>query len=138
LLPFFSPVSRVATYSLLSHWCFGHRSINTLPVPGNACHLIVFGKAGTPDGNKEAGMHPSHEMSVNRTRAAEPLLWQCLPLAAGSKYVHNGFKDLSVLHRLSTAARFTSVQFVWVSLWSRNQLRNFLPESVRDFPRLNL
>jgi hypothetical protein len=104
LLPFFSPVSRVATYGLLSHWGFGHRSIYALPVPGDAFHLIVFSKTGTPDGKKKTSVHPAHEMCVNCTWAAEPLLWQGLPLATGAQNVHNGFKDLSVLHRFPAAA----------------------------------
>jgi hypothetical protein len=65
----------------LSQWGFGHSAINTLPVPGNACHLIVFSEAGTPDSNEETGMHPAHKMSMNSTRAAESLLWQRFPLA---------------------------------------------------------
>jgi hypothetical protein len=138
LLPFFPPISRVATYGFLSQWSFGHCSIYTLPVPGNSCHLIVFSETGAPDGNKEAGMHPTHEMGVDCTRTAVSLLWQCLPLAAGAKNVHNGFKDLSVLHRFSATTRFASVRFIRVTLWSGNQGRDFLPKSIRDFPRLNL
>jgi hypothetical protein len=104
----------------LSQWSFGHSAIDTLPVPGDAFHLIVFSKAGTPDRDKETGMHPAHEMGVNSTRATESFLWQRLPLAAGAQNVHDSFKDLTVLHRLFATAGFTSIHFVRVTLWSRD------------------
>jgi hypothetical protein len=118
----------------LSQWGFGHCTVYALPVPGYALHLIVFSKAGTPDRKKETGMHPSHEMGVNGTLAAESFFWQRFPLAAGAQNVHDRFEDLPMLHRLLATAGFTSIRFIRVALWSRNQGRNLLPEGVRDFP----
>jgi len=135
LLPFFPPVSRVSTYGLLSQWRFGHRSIDALPVPGDAFHLIVFGKAGTPDSNKEASSHPSHKMSVDGTRTAVSFLGQRLPLAPGTQHVDDRFKDLPVFHRFPAATGFTLIPFVRIALWGRNQGSHFLPEGIRDFPR---
>jgi hypothetical protein len=122
----------------LSQWSLGHCAVYALPVPGYSLHLIVFSKAGTPDRNKEAGVHPSHEMGVNRTLAAESFFWQRFPLATGAQNVHDSFEDLPGFHRFFAATRFTSIRFVWVALWSGNQGRNLLPEGIRDFPRLSL
>jgi hypothetical protein len=115
LLPFFSPVSRVATYGFLSQGGFGHGAIYTLPSPSDAFHFIVFGKAGSPKRKEKTSPHPPHKMSVNRTWAAKPFFRKRFPLAASTQNIQNSLKDLSVFHRFFTTTGFALIRFIWIA-----------------------
>ena len=116
LVPFFSPVGRIPTNRLLRQRCFNHSSVYALPLPGNSFHLVVFGKTGSPKDHEEARPHPAHEVGVDRTGTSEAFLGQGLPLATCSQDVHDGFKDLTRWHRLSTSTCFAFVIFLRITL----------------------
>jgi hypothetical protein len=58
-------------------------------------HFIVFGKTGSPQGDKNAGTHPADEMGVKRAGTPETFLGKRSPLAAGSE--HRALKDVKSL-----------------------------------------
>ena len=134
LVPFFPPVGRVSTNCLLRQWSLDHSSVCTLPAPGDALHCVVFGKSGSPKRNKEAGMHPAHEMGVDCTGASKTFLGQCLPLAAGSQHVHDGLEYLARWHRLSAPARLAFIRLARIALRFWYQGLNFFPKRIGHFP----
>ena len=73
LLPFFSPVCRVATNALLSKGSFNHCAIYALPTPGYAFHVIVLCKTRSPKCKEKACTLPSCKMSVDCAGTAESL-----------------------------------------------------------------
>ena len=136
MLPFFSPIRRVGTDGIASQGGLDHGPVDALPAPGNALHLVVFGQSGPPQGDKEAGLHPPHEVRVNGARAAVTLLRQRLPLASGAQHIQNGFKDLSGRHGLSAAAWFAPIPLAELTFRRWDQRLHLGPERVRDFPGL--
>lgn len=48
LLPFFSPIRGIWPDRGLRHGCFQHRSVDTLPAPGDPFQVVVLGQANAP------------------------------------------------------------------------------------------
>src|SRR3990172_2175239 len=138
LLPFFPPVGRVSTNCLKGKRSFDHGAIDAFPAPGDTLHRIIFGKSGAPEGNKEAGSHPVHEMCVDGARTAKTFFGQRLPLAACSQNIKNSLKNLLGRHRLSASAGLSFVGLIRIPYYSRYQGFNPFPKGIRNFPRLNL
>ena len=134
LVPFFSPVGRVSTNRLLRQGGLDHGSVYALPAPGDPLHFVVFDKCGSPKGNKESCTHPAHEMGMDCTGAPKSFLRQCLPLATGSQYIHDGLEYLARWHRLSAAARFAFVCLVRIALRAWYERLNFFPKRIGHFP----
>jgi hypothetical protein len=93
LLPFFPPICRIAANRFSGQRGFDHGAVYALPSPGYSFHLVVFGKAGTPQDNKKTRPHPLYEMGVDGAWTAESLFGKCLPLATSAQDIHNGFKN---------------------------------------------
>ncbi len=138
LVPFFSPVGRIPTNRFLRQRCFDHGSVYALPLPGNAFHLVVFGKTGSPKGHEEACTHPAHEVGVNRTGTSKTLLRQGLPLTTRSQDIHDGLKYLARRHRFSAATGLAFIRFFRISLRLWYEGFDLFPKRIRDLPRLGL
>src|SRR3982751_6813792 len=65
LLPFFSPIRRVGTDSLLRQRRLEHGPVNALPSPGDALHLVVLGESCFPDGLEHARALPLEKSLVH-------------------------------------------------------------------------
>ena len=137
LLPFFPPVRRVRADSFLCQGCLHHRSIDALPSPRDALHVVVFRQTGFPDGFKEARLLPFEKAFVDGAGAAKALSGQCLPLAACAQHKHDGLEHLACRLGRSTCARFANVLLVRHQRTLRDQRFNTLPELVRYQPGIN-
>ena len=93
--PFFSPICGVATDGLLGKGGLVHRTVDCLPLPGDAHHIIVFSQTFSPKREEEAGLFPLPKICMNGTGATEALFGQCLPLDSCAQNVDNGFKYLT-------------------------------------------
>ena len=100
LLPFFSPIRRILSDGLLSQRCFGHRSIDGLPFPGNPFHLVVLSQTVLPEFQEHSGLIPFPKIPVNGAGTPEPLLRQSLPLNPCPKHIDDSFKDLARINGL--------------------------------------
>jgi hypothetical protein len=69
----FSPVCRVTTNVFFSKRGFEHCAINALPALGYAFHVIVFGKAKSPECEEKSRTLPSCKMRVGRAGTAESI-----------------------------------------------------------------
>lgn len=133
MLPFFSPIRRVAAHRLLGQRRFHHCTINTLPAPGDALHLVVLGKARLPYRFKETRSLPLKESFVDGTCAVKALLGQRLPLAASAQYIDDGLKHLSGRLGRSSRPWFANIDFV--CNWAKgNQWLHPPPELIANFP----
>jgi hypothetical protein len=94
LLPFFSPIRGIRSHGVSGERCFTQRTINVLPFPGNASHLLIFDQTGSPEALKEASRLPAQKMPMNGAGTAKLFLGQRLPLDAGSQHIDNPGKDL--------------------------------------------
>jgi hypothetical protein len=47
-----------------------HDTIDALPAPGDALHLVVLGKTCAPEKNKETSLHPSNKMGMDGAGAS--------------------------------------------------------------------
>jgi hypothetical protein len=74
---------------------FAQRSINTLPFPCNARHLVIFDQPRSPELLEEARGLPTQKMAVNGAGTAELFFGQGLPLNARSQDIDDAAKDLS-------------------------------------------
>jgi len=88
-----------------------HRAIDTLPVPRDRFHLVIFGQSGLPHTKKEACLLPLLEVQMYSTGTAK-LAWKSLPLAAGAQHVHDGGEDLARRHGLAAATRFAKINAI--------------------------
>ena len=138
LLPFFSPIRRIRSYSFLGERSLDRSSVNALPSPSDAFHLIVFSKPCTPKSQEKAFFQPYSEILVDRAGTAKALLGECLPLATCTQHEKDSFKHSPCIHRFSTASRLTLEDLV---CWSLQALRNKglrpLPELLGNLPRSN-
>src|SRR5450756_2225130 len=89
LLPFFAPIRRVGSDRFLSKRCLDHGSINTLPSPSDALHLIILGQTRLPESQEHPSLCPFEKTFVNRTRTTETLCRQRFPLTARAQNVHD-------------------------------------------------
>jgi hypothetical protein len=137
LRPFFPPIRRVGADAFFGQGSFAHSSINTLPIPSDALHLVVFGQTGPPEFGEKTGGLPVLEMQVNGAGAAQ-FLGKGFPLASGAQNVNDGRKDLPCRHRFSSAARFAFIFPTGRPLARRNQRFHDGPKLIRYFPRLYL
>jgi hypothetical protein len=137
LRPFFPPVGRIGPGALLPQRRLVHGSIDTLPCPRYAFHLVVLGQTLPPDPKEEAFLLPTLEMRVYGAGAAI-LLRQCLPLTSGPKHVDEGREYVPRRHRLATSSRFAPVAAALRPFSLRNQRFNLAPQRVRHGPRLDL
>src|ERR1035441_4435278 len=74
LLPFFPPIRPGGPDLLLCQWSLEYGPINTLPSPGDAFHLVVFGQPRRPNRFEHAGTLPFQKPLVDRARTNEALL----------------------------------------------------------------
>jgi len=137
LVPFFSPVGRIAANRFQCQRCLDHCPVNALPPPGDTLHFIVFGKPGSPQRDKKAGTHPSREMGVDRAGTSKAFLGQRFPLATCSENVYDGLENPARWYRLPTSSDLTFVGSLGVSLEHRNKGFNSLPKGIGYFPRLD-
>jgi len=137
LLPFFSPVRRVSPHSLLRQGRFEHGSIDALPSPCDAFHLVILGKPCLPDRFEYSCGLPFQKALVDRTGAAESLLGECLPLAACAKDVHDRLEYLPCWLGRSARTSLAHVLFCRWTLTHRNQWFDALPKVISHHPRLN-
>src|SRR5215203_1051550 len=137
LLPFFSPVRRVGPDGLLRHRCLEECSVNALPSPGDAFHLVVLGQTSLPYRFEEACFLPLQEALVHCAGTAKTFLGQSLPLAARAQHVHDGLEHLA--RRLGRSARSGLVHVCLAChRYSLGYERlNPRPELVRHHPRIN-
>lgn len=137
LVPFFPPIRWIPSNGFLRKRCFGHCSIDALPIPGNPLQFVIIDQASLPECQEKPGLSPLQKVTVNGTGATELLLWQSLPVATGSQHIDNALKDPSGWQWLASAARAPLVLLVRVSCKTRNQRFYLLPQGIRHFPRLN-
>ncbi len=135
LLPFFSPVRRVAADGLLSKRRLQHGAIDALPSPGNALHLVVLREPGSPQGQEEPLLQPCPEIPVHRAGTPKSFLRQRLPLAPGAQHIDDRFEDPPRVHRLAASSGLASVGASLRAHGTRwNQRLNPCPEDIRDLP----
>ena len=137
LRPFFSPIRGVGAHAFDGQRSLSQASIQALPAPGDALHLIVLSQAGLPNLQEKAFSLPLLEVSVHGAGAAK-LPGQCLPLTAGAQHIDNGRKNLPRGHRLSAPSGLAPVLAVRRPFPHRNQQLNLAPQHVRHCPRLYL
>lgn len=59
--------------SYMGKRCLDHGTVDTLPIPGYGHHLVILGKARSPESYiKKIGTHLSHKVSMNRAGTPEP------------------------------------------------------------------
>ena len=73
--PFFSPICGVATDGLLGKGGLVHRTVDCLPLPGDAHHIIVFSQTFSPKREEEAGLFPLPKICMNGTGGYRSALW---------------------------------------------------------------
>jgi len=94
LRPFFPPIRWVGTNAFLSQWRFAKRTINALPLPSNAFHLVVLSQPGLPEPGEESLLLPLLKMFVNGAGAAK-FFGHGFPLTAGAQDINDGGEDLA-------------------------------------------
>jgi hypothetical protein len=105
-----------------------------LPSPGDATHLVIFGKTGSPQGNEESCLYPVHEMGVYGAWAAKSLKGQCLPLATSPQNIQYRFKYRTGVDGLSATSRFSFIGLIEITLLNGYQWFYFVPKRIRYFP----
>jgi hypothetical protein len=134
LLPFFPPVRRIRACRLKCHGCFDHRTVDTLPLPCNPFHLVIFGESSAPQREKKTGSHPASKISMYRARTPKSLFRQSLPLTASAQDVDDPLKYAARCKRFPAASFLAPVCFRTVTLLLRDQRCYTLPERIRYLP----
>jgi hypothetical protein len=98
-----------------------HDTIDALPAPCDALHLVVLGKTCAPKKNKETSIHPSNKMGMNGAGASITFLWEGFPLATGSQNIENRLEYRTGWYRLPPATGLAPVGLVCISLGRRYQ-----------------
>ena len=137
LRPFFPLVGGVGTHRLLRCRSFVLGSVDALPAPGYAFHLVVLGQPGPPYLKEKTCLLPALEMSVHCAGGTK-FPGQSLPLASGAEHIHDRREDLPRRHGLSTGARLTLVLAVRLTNTRWNKRLDLAPQLIRYRPRLDL
>ncbi len=137
LRPIFSPVRGVGPYALLRQRRLAHASIDALPTPANAFHLVVLGQPCLPKTEKETSALPAQKVGMNRARTAE-LMGQCLPLATRTQHIDNGAEDLPRGHGLASPTCATLKHTSRRPLNNRNKRFDLGPKLIRNCPGFHL
>src|SRR3970040_3008910 len=66
LLPFFPPIRRVGSDRYLSKWCLDHGSVDSLPSPSDALHLVILGQARLPESHENVSLCPFEKAFMDR------------------------------------------------------------------------
>ena len=108
MLPFFPPIRRIGSDALDGQWGLDQGAIDALPLPGDAFHVVILGKACPPQIQKETRAVSLLKMFVDRTGAAK-FFRKCFPLAAGAKDIYDSRENLPRGDRLPPSALLASV-----------------------------
>ena len=137
LLPFFPPVRRVRSDGFLCQGRLHHCTIDALPSPRDALHVVIFRQPGFPDRFKETRLLPFEKAFVDGTGAAKAFCRQCLPLATCAQHKHDGLKHLACRLCWPTGARLANVLLArHLRAW-RDQRLHALPKLIRYNPGIN-
>lgn len=137
LLPLFPPVRRVRSDGFLCQGRLHHRTIDALPSPRDALHVVVFRQPGFPDRFKETRLLPFKKAFVDGTGAAKALSRQCLPLTARAQYKHDGLEHLACRLCRTAGSRPANVLLArHLRAWWDQRL-HALPKLIRYNPGIN-
>ena len=104
------------------------RTVDGLPPPGNALHVVALGQPGLLQGLEEAGLLPIEEARVNCTGVAKAHGGQGIPLTAREQNIHDALEHLPCGLRQAPGIKPTHVLFVQQRHPLRNQWLHALPE----------
>ena len=108
---------------------FGHRAVESLPLPLDACERLVGKQATVPEVAEHACLGPLLETAVRTTLRADPRGAQRFPLAAGAQHEENGVHGPTVGHARAMATER-------VGLTRGDQRFHLGPECVGEAPAI--
>jgi len=137
LRPFFSPIRGVWSHAFDGQWRFSHGPVDTLPLPGDALHTVIFSQPCLPQLQEKTRLLPVLKILVHRAGRAK-LARQSLPLNPCAQHIDNRREHLPRRHGLATCPRLTLILPTLFSLLVRDQRLYLGPQRVRYSPRLDL
>jgi hypothetical protein len=109
-----------------AQWSFGHRSVQTHPLPVNTREFLKLLESGLPEFEEDSRSYPLLKAIMGRRMGTQLGLVERLPLASRSQDVENGIGAVTIRHPGAATAKAMRVD---VDGQQRLQHR---PQLIRD------